>query len=100
MKYVLVFLVIFLSVAVNLPEDFLNDLGFSPRYLIAALGAWIAAGLLSSKRMLLIVAVAGMALLANLPEATLSSLGVDRVWLIGALVVIVLSPLFTARGST
>ena len=41
MKYILVFLVIFLSVAANLPEDFLNDLGFSPRYFIAALGAWV-----------------------------------------------------------
>jgi len=94
MKFVLVFLVIFMTVAVNLPDDMIKGIGIDPKYLMAALAAWIFAGLMSNTRMMMVVMVVGMALMANLPQASLNNMGIDRTYLLIALLLIAIAPVF------
>ncbi len=99
MKFVLVFLVLFLTIAINLPDDMIRGIGLDPKYLMAALGAWIFAGLLSNGKMLLVVLVMGMALLANLPAESLNNMGIDRTYLLVTLFCVAIAPFFMSPPS-
>lgn len=99
MKFVLVFLVLFMTIAINLPNHMIQGIGLDPKYLMAALGAWVLAGLLSNGKMLLVILVMGMALLANLPQDSLSNMGIDRTYLLVTLLCVALAPLFMSPPS-
>ena len=94
MKFVLVFLVIFMTIAVNLPDDMIRGIGIDPKYLLAALATWVFAGLLSNTKMMLVVMVFLVALLANLPQESLDNMGIDRLYLLITLMLIAIAPLF------
>lgn len=94
MKFVLVFLVLFMTIAINLPDDMIKGIGLDPKYLMAALGAWIFAGLLSNGKMLLVVLVIGMAMLANLPASSLDNMGIDKTYLLIGLLCVAITPFF------
>lgn len=97
MRFIMVFLVIFMTVAINLPDNMIRGIGIDPKYLMAALGAWVVAGLLANTKMLLLVLVVGIALLVNLPEASLGNMGIDRTYLIVALICVVAIPFLQKR---
>lgn len=97
MKFVLVFLIMFLTIAINLPDDMIRGIGLDPKYLMAALGAWVLAGLMSNTKMFLFVIVLGMALMINLPQESLNNMGINRDYLIIALLCTVLAPVLLKR---
>ena len=88
MKFVLVFVVMLMTIAVNLPEGMIARLGLDPNWLKAALAAWILTALVAHRRMALIVLVVAMSLVANLPF----NVGVDKDILLGSLVALVVTP--------
>lgn len=88
MKFILVFVVVLMTIGVNLPEGVIARLGMDPNWLKAALAAWIIAALVSHRRMALIVLVIFMSLIVNLPV----DVGVDKDILLGSLVAVVVTP--------
>ena len=88
MKFILVFVVVLMTIGVNLPEGVIARLGMDPNWLKAALAAWIITALVSHRRMALIVLVIFMSLIVNLPV----DVGVDKDILLGSLVAVVVTP--------
>ena len=93
MKFVLVFLILFMTAAVNLPDGMLQGLGMDPKYLMAALGAWVLAGLFTHTRLLLTVMILGLALLVNLSPESLENMGIERNYLLITLLCVAILPL-------
>lgn len=94
MKFVLVFLVLFMTAVVNLPDNMIRGLGLDPKYLLAALGAWVFAGLIAHTKMLLMVIVLGLALMVNMSPESLQNMGIDRTYLLLTLLCVAILPLF------
>ena len=94
MRFILVFLVLFMSIGVNLPEGIIARMGFEPNYLKAALAAWVITGLTVCHRLALIVLVTLLCIGANLPADWAAQLHINRDALLATLVAIVLTPLF------
>lgn len=92
MKFVALFLVLFMSIAINLPEGYLSVLGLDGNVLTAALAAVVLAGLVAHRRMFFVVLVVVISVAANLPETTIERIGVDRDILIASLIAVVLVP--------
>lgn len=92
MKFLALFLVLFISIAVNLPHGYLAMLGMDPNILMAALVAIVIAGLSVRRRLFFVVLVVIMSIGANLPESTIARLGVDREVLLAGLIAVVLIP--------
>jgi len=88
MKFLLVFLVMLMSIGVNLPAGALARMGLDPTWLLAALAAWIVTALVIHRRMALIVMVVLMSLVANMPM----DVGIDKDVLLGTLLAVVLTP--------
>ena len=91
MRIVLVTLILFMSIAVNLPDSVIARLGFDPDYLKAALLAVIIAGLTRYHNLALMVLVVLLSIAANMPLDMARELGVDRDVFTATLVAIVLS---------
>ena len=96
MKFIALFLVIFMSVIINLPDGYLVRLGIDANVIMAALVALVLAGLTMHRRLALIVLVICLSIGANLPEGAAGSIGVNRDFLLVGLVAFVLLP-FVAR---
>ena len=92
MKFLALFLVIFISIAINLPHGYLAMLGMDADILMAALVAIVIAGLTVHRRLFFVVLVVVMSIGANLPETTIQRLGVDREILLAGLIAVVLIP--------
>lgn len=88
----LVFLISFLSIAINLPDSVIARVGFDPDYLMAALVAIAITGLTMHRRMFLVVLVVFCSVAANLPADLISSWGLDKDYIIATLIVLVLLP--------
>ena len=88
----LVFIISFLSIAINLPDSMIARLGFDPDYLMAALVAVAITGLTLHRRMLLVVLVVFCSIAANLPAEVVHGWGLDKDYIIATLAVLVLLP--------
>ncbi len=93
-KFLLLFLVLFMTVSINLPGGMIARIGLDPGYLLAALVAIAVAGMVIHRHILLVLLVVLLTIGANLPEGASASLGIDRDYLIATLVGIVVLPLF------
>ena len=94
MKFVALFLIIFMSVVINLPDGYIARLGIDANVIMAALVAFVLAGLIMHLRLALIVLVVCLSIGANLPESAAESFGVNRDYLLVGLVAFVLLPFF------
>lgn len=92
MKLTLLFLVLFMSIAANLPDSVISRLGLEPNYLLAALTAIIIAWFTVHLEALLALLVVGLSIGANLPESLADSMNVNRDYLFATLVAIVIIP--------
>ncbi|MCW8830535.1 MAG: hypothetical protein OQK32_03335 [Gammaproteobacteria bacterium] len=93
MKSLLVFIILFLTIAINLPHGMITRMGFDADILIAVLIAVVLTGLLRHKRLFLIVLVVFCALAANVPEEMIAGWGIDPDYFLGVLVALVLLPI-------
>lgn len=92
MKFSLIFLILMMTIGVNMPDDMISRLGVDPHFLLIALVAWVITGLIAHRRLALIVLVIGATLGANLPGDIASSLFIDRDHLTATLVALVITP--------
>lgn len=95
-KFALVFLVLIMVLAINLPHGILTEFSISPNILIGALAAFVIAGLVSNQNTGLIVLVILAAIGANVPPEMAASIGYDREVMLAVLIGLVLLP-FVAR---
>ena len=96
-KYILFFLIIFLSIVSNLPDSIIARLGLDANHLLAALVAIAITGLIAHRNLLLVVLVLTCTIGANLPEDLTSYLGVDRDILFATLIALVVIPFITGK---
>lgn len=94
MRFVLVFLVLFMAIGVNLPDNMLARVGLDPDYLKVALAAWTITALVFHERVALIVVVVALCVGANLPAEVAAGWGIDRDIALAGLVAVVLTPAF------
>ena len=88
-----VFLVLFLTISVNLPHSIIDRVGFDADLLLAALVAVVITGLVIHRQLFLIVLVLFCTIAANLPVAIISTWGVDRDYFFATLIALVLLPI-------
>ena len=87
-----VFLMLFLTVGINVSRPLLGAFGVEKNYLFVTLIAVVVAGLLVHRRLLLILLVVGLAAVVNLPVETLENYNISRTILLASLMAIVLLP--------
>ncbi|MCK5002659.1 MAG: hypothetical protein KAJ92_05120 [Gammaproteobacteria bacterium] len=93
MKSVLIFIVLFLTIAINLPHGMIARMGFDADILIAVLIAVVLTGLLKSRHIFLIVLVVGCSVAANVPEEMVMQWGIDPDYFLGILMALVVLPI-------
>ena len=93
MKSILVFIVLFLTLAINLPHGMIARMGFDADILIAVLIAVVLTGLLRHKQLFLIILVVGCALAANVPDEMVREFGLDPDYFLGVLVALTVLPI-------
>ena len=94
MKIILVFLILFISTIINLPDGIIARLGINANALTAALLAIVISGLVVHRKLLFIVLVVSLSIGTNMPETFMSSIGIDRDFLFATLIVIIILPFF------
>ena len=92
-RNVAVFLVVLLSVGINLGEQVLTMFRLDHDFLMLALGAIVIAGLMVHQHLLVVVLVVALSLAINLPPEVLASHHLDRDMLMVTLMVAVLAPI-------
>ena len=92
LKVVLLFIVLMMTAAINMEDNFIARLGVDSNYLMMALVAVVFTGLLAYRNLLLIVIVLFLCVGANMPQDVMQNFGIDRDYLTGILVAIVLVP--------
>lgn len=92
LRYILVGLILFLILAVNLPEGLIFRLGMAPNVLLATLCSIVVTGLIAHRHLLLIALVLVCAAGANLPASVASQWGINRDILLATLVGLVIMP--------
>lgn len=93
LKFLGLFVVLFLALALNLPDNFVARLGFDVNYLLAA-GAALLISWASLRHNALMVGIIVLLVIgANVPEETAASLGYDRDIVLAALFGVILLPL-------
>jgi len=92
LTYTLVFLVIAISIGVNLSEGFLARMGVDSNMLLVALIAIAITGMVVKRNLGLIVVVVLLVLGANMPEETAAAMGINPDYLLAGLVAVVLAP--------
>ena len=93
MKSILIFIILFLTIAINLPHGMISRMGFDADYLMAALIAVVLTGLLKHKQLFLIVLVVFCALAANIPAEMVEAWGLDPDYFLGVLIALVVLPI-------
>ncbi len=96
-KFILFFLIIFLSIAINMPDGMIARMGFDANYLFAALAAVAITGLIVHRRLFLVVLVMISTVGANLPVGITDQLGLDRDILVATLVALVVIPFVAGK---
>jgi hypothetical protein len=93
MKSVLIFIILFLTIAINLPHGMIARMGFDADILIAVLIAIVLTGLLRQRQLFLVVLVVFCAAAANVPEEMVIEWGIDPDYFLGILVALVFLPI-------
>jgi hypothetical protein len=96
-KFFLFALIIFMSIAINLPDSMLTRMGLDANYLLAALVAMVIAGLSIHRHMLLVVLILGCAVGANLSAELAAYFGVDRDILLATLFALIIVPFVAGK---
>ncbi len=91
-KFLLMFVIIALVLAVNIPSDMLSQFGANSYIMFAALAAVVIAGLVANEHIGLVVVVVCSAIAASVPKEMAASIGYDRDIMIAVLVALVLMP--------
>ncbi len=91
-KLTIVTLTMFMSIGANLSDGFMSRLGFDPDILLAALVAFVIAGMIAHHKIALIVLVVILTLGANVSEETALAMGYDPDYLLLGLILLVLTP--------
>ena len=99
MKAVLVFIVLFLTMAINLPHGMISRIGFDANYLIAALAAVVLTGLLMHRQLFLIVLVVFACIAANMPDEMMKSWGLESNYFLAVLIALVVLPVGSKLAS-
>jgi len=93
MKLLGLFLILFISIAANLPDSMIARVGVEANYLLAALVAVVITWMAARQNVAVLILIGVLAVGANLPEQTASQLGIERDYLLAILLGIVLLPL-------
>ena len=93
MKFVLVFVILFMTIAINLPTSVIARLGFEADYLIAALLAVVITGLIQHKKLFLVVIVMFCSIVANMPKEALVNWSMNPDYFFAILVGLILTPI-------
>ncbi len=93
MKVISIFIVLFLTIAINLPHGMFARMGFEGDYLMATLVAMVLALLVRNRQLYLIVLVVLCTLAANLPETVFAEWYVDPDYFLGILLALVILPI-------
>ena len=88
----LIFLLLAMTIAVNVEDNVMARLGFDQSFLRIGLIAMVVTGLIMHRKLLLIVLVLFLSVGANLPADFMLNFGIDPDIFLGALVAIVLLP--------
>lgn len=92
MKILIFFVVVFISMSVNLSDSIIGRMGFDNNYVLVALTALVFSGMVARRRWLVIVVAALLVVAANLPVAMVSGYGLDRDYIAAGLMVVLLLP--------
>lgn len=93
MQAVLVFVILFLTIAVNLPDSVIARTGFDADILFAALAVVVITGLIMHKNLLLIILVILCSVFANMPDEFMQQWGLNSDYFFGVLVALVVTPI-------
>ena len=93
MRFLLAFLILFMTIAVNLPDSVIARLGFEPNYLLAAMVAVVLAGLVQHRHLLSILLVVALSWGANLPADLAEHWSMDPDIFLAGLIAVVLTPM-------
>lgn len=96
MRAAFIFLVLMITIAINLEDNMIARFGFEPTYLVMALVAVVITGLVMHRDLALVVLVLFLSIGANMPADFMLNFGIDRDILTGILGAIILLP-FIAR---
>ena len=96
-RFLLFTLIIFMSIAVNLPDSMIARVGMDANYLLAALVAMVIAALSVHRSMLLLLLILACAVGANVSLEIADYLGVDRDILFATLVALVIVPFIAGK---
>ena len=86
MQAVLVFIILFLTMAINLPHGMISRIGFDANYLMAALAAVVLTGLLMFRQLFLVVLVIFACIAANMPDEVMQSWGLESNYFLAVLI--------------
>ena len=93
MKIVLVFMILFLTIAINLPHGMISRVGFDANYLLAALAAVVLTGLLMHRQLFLVVLVIFACIAANMPNEVMQQWGLESNYFLAVLIALVVLPI-------
>jgi len=93
MQAAFVFIILFLTISVNLPDSIISRMGFDADILMAALVAVVITGLIQHKNLLLIILVIFCSIFANMPDEVMQKWGLDNDYFFGILVALVVTPI-------
>jgi hypothetical protein len=91
-QYLLSFLIVTLTVGVNLGQHLLVQLSISRNYLLITLIAVTTAGLIAHRELLFLVLVFGISVAINLPAEILTEYNVSRTILLATLLSVIILP--------
>ena len=92
-KGLLIFLMVVITIAVNVGDNAMARLGFDQDYLLITLFAIVITGLIMHRHLFLVVLVLFLSIGANMPADFMLNFGIDRDLFVGALVAIVFAPI-------
>ena len=92
-KFFVLFLLLFLGIALNIEDSFLTRLGFEVNYLMAIGVSLLIAWLALHHHIFVVSVLVLMTIATNLPEETARSLGYDRDMMLAALISVIVLPL-------
>ena len=91
-NYFMSFLIIMLSIGINVGQHLLTQLNISRNYLLLTLVAVTTAGLIAHKNLLFILLVSALSVFINLPADILTHYSVNREILLATLLSIIIVP--------
>jgi hypothetical protein len=93
-RYALSFLVIMLSIGINVGQHLLDEIHIDRNALLIALIAIVVAGLLAHRHLLFIALIAALTVAINLPPELLAQRNISQDVLLATLLAVTISPFF------